>query len=326
LVQFAATPVNGGNNPGFQWYRNGIIIPGETNNIYSSSLLSNADEIICTMSSSESCVTISSVASSAIVMSVDQMPTPANAGPDQNITVNTTSLAGNEPLVGTGLWSQISGGGFIADVTESSTSVGGLPDGVNIYRWTITNGVCPDSYDEVRITVGTPEPFVINGPGLIEPGNTYTFFVPNEPGASYIWIVPPGATIISGNGTSSITVSFAPGSSGTIYVSKTGGPTGNASASKDIANVTAIKDPLSVDSYTIFPNPFMEATKIVINSAMKARMTVTIFDTKGVIYLTSNEYSTNEEIWLGEELRSGVYIIQVQYSDRLATFRIVKTQ
>jgi hypothetical protein len=111
-----------------------------------------------------------------------------------------------------------------------------------------------------------------------------------------------------------------------MYVSKTGGSTGNASTSKDITVVTGINDPVAADSYTIFPNPFMKETSLVINSDVKATIQLTVMDTKGVTYPVNKVYYTNEEIRMGEELSSGVYIVQALYADRVVTFRIVKTE
>jgi gliding motility-associated-like protein len=80
----------------------------------------------------------------------------ANAGPDQQLcspTTSTTLAANSVTFPGGGQWSVVSGNGVFADATNPNTTVSGLNIGTNIFRWTITNGPCGDTQDEVTITV-----------------------------------------------------------------------------------------------------------------------------------------------------------------------------
>ena len=52
-----------------------------------------------------------------------------------------------------GTWSVISGTGELADSSLPNTSVSKLSQGENIFLWKVTNGVCPESFDTVRIVV-----------------------------------------------------------------------------------------------------------------------------------------------------------------------------
>ena len=61
----------------------------------------------------------------------------ANAGPDQTICATSTTLAGNTPTVGTGIWSLVSGSGTITTPSSPSSGVTGLGVGANTFRWTI---------------------------------------------------------------------------------------------------------------------------------------------------------------------------------------------
>ena len=81
-----------------------------------------------------------------------QPPTPANAGPDQNVCGSSATLAANTPVVGTGIWSVISGSGTFANSNDPNTTVTGLSSGANVLRWTITSGACAPSFDDVTIT------------------------------------------------------------------------------------------------------------------------------------------------------------------------------
>lgn len=80
----------------------------------------------------------------------------ASAGSDQELCMPTTSatLAGNGvTFPATGLWTITAGTGTFADASDPATTVSGLSIGTNTFRWTITNGPCGDTQDEVTITL-----------------------------------------------------------------------------------------------------------------------------------------------------------------------------
>ncbi|RKQ42681.1 putative secreted protein (Por secretion system target) [Roseivirga pacifica] len=82
-------------------------------------------------------------------------PTPANAGLDKDICGPTALSANAASGFGeTGTWSVVSGaGGSFSDVNSPTATFTGT-EGVNYtLRWTISNGVCPISSDDVVITV-----------------------------------------------------------------------------------------------------------------------------------------------------------------------------
>jgi hypothetical protein len=75
----------------------------------------------------------------------------ANAGLDQNVCGNTSTLAGNEPSNGQGTWTLVSGSGVIANPNVATSQVSNLGQGENIFKWEISNGVCPSKSDSVSI-------------------------------------------------------------------------------------------------------------------------------------------------------------------------------
>lgn len=84
---------------------------------------------------------------------VNNSPSVPNAGVDQNICVNNTTISANNPLYGTGNWTQVGGnttGVVITDPTNSSTTVTGLDIGSSTFRWTISYNGC-SAADEVVI-------------------------------------------------------------------------------------------------------------------------------------------------------------------------------
>jgi len=87
---------------------------------------------------------------------VSATATVAAAGPDQNLCASTlTTLAGNTALVGTGIWTYVSGpaGYTITNAALSNTTVTGLVIGTYVFSWTITNSICPPTTDNVQITI-----------------------------------------------------------------------------------------------------------------------------------------------------------------------------
>ena len=89
--------------------------------------------------------------SSDTVFITNDSPTEANAGLDQIITANLTTLQGNTPVIGTGVWNLISGSSIIDNINDPNTNVSSLGIGENTFRWTITNNSCI-STDDVVIT------------------------------------------------------------------------------------------------------------------------------------------------------------------------------
>jgi hypothetical protein len=91
---------------------------------------------------------------------VDALPTTANAGTDifdclEDLVVN---LAGNTPSVGTGAWS--GSATFAQGTTPNSTAEVGAV-GTYTFTWTITNGVCPPSSDNVNVSYNNPLPITM---------------------------------------------------------------------------------------------------------------------------------------------------------------------
>ena len=109
------------------------------------------------------------VSKDTVTIHVDAMPTVANAGRDSTVYNSLMSLGANTPLIGTGLWSLVSGSGSFIDNMAPGTEITGLENGQTIVQWAISNGVCPASVDELTITIKSfmiPNGFSPNGDGV----------------------------------------------------------------------------------------------------------------------------------------------------------------
>ena len=126
----------------------------------------------------------------------------ADAGPDQEIcsTTTTVTMAGNAPVgLATGSWSVVQGTGTFADPTDEVTSVGGLSVGENVFRWTIDNGACGLSFDEVSVFVfDVANPVANAGPDqeLCTPTTSATLA-----GSAVTFLATGTWTLVSGQGT-----------------------------------------------------------------------------------------------------------------------------
>lgn len=114
-VTFAAVPTNGGSNPSYEWYINGITA-GDTDSIFTSTTLANNDVITCKIISASPCANPALATSAGIAMEVVTSVTP------------TISIA-----VGSGSATVCVG----TPVTFNATSVSG---GSNpVYQWKLNN-------------------------------------------------------------------------------------------------------------------------------------------------------------------------------------------
>ncbi len=72
-ITFTAVPANAGATPTYQWSVNGVNVA--TGNAFSSTTLENDDTVICTLTTTETCVTTSTAISNQIVVNIAVIPT-----------------------------------------------------------------------------------------------------------------------------------------------------------------------------------------------------------------------------------------------------------
>ncbi len=129
---------------------------------------------------------------------------PANAGGDQALCLpeTSTTLEGNAPVFpANGFWEVVSGAGTFTDPTDPGTSVSGLVQGANTFRWTIVNEPCGTTSDEVTILVYSDQQAPANaGPDqqLCTPESTATLSANNATfPATGTWSVVSGTATIA---------------------------------------------------------------------------------------------------------------------------------
>lgn len=105
--------------------------------------------------------------SAAIQITVDQVPTTANAGVNDSTCGKVFTLVGNTVSTGVGTWSQVSGPStaVFSNVNDKNSTATVTVGGVYTYRWTTSNGACPSSTDDVDVKYRTIEQnaYLVNG-------------------------------------------------------------------------------------------------------------------------------------------------------------------
>jgi gliding motility-associated-like protein len=161
----------------------------------------------------------------SVTVTVVEAPTLSDAGPDQSLCgVLTATLTGNQPLVGTGLWTQFAGPGssVFTDPTLYNSQVTVSQNGAYTFRWTISNGTaCTPSTDDVVVTFSDAVTVTAGSNSPVCVGNTI-YLTSSITGATYAWTGPDGFTsdqqnpeipnaTMANEGTYNVTVSNIPG-------------------------------------------------------------------------------------------------------------------
>ncbi|MBL7919233.1 MAG: DUF2341 domain-containing protein, partial [Bacteroidia bacterium] len=103
---------------------------------------------------------------SDVTITVNANPSISNAGSNQTICISTGSvtLNGNNPAVGTGTWSVLSGTANITNTNLNNTTVTGLTVGTHVLQWEIGNGTCSSTSSTMTIVVDPATSIANAGP------------------------------------------------------------------------------------------------------------------------------------------------------------------
>jgi len=192
------------------------------------------------------------VASSKTI-SFDSAPTVSAAGADQIICNGTTQLQGNLAAVGTGIWTVGSGSAAFNNASQNNTNVTGISSGQTVLlNWTISNGVCPSSVDQVSITFNPAAPQCLINADFIASNtapclNAAVNFTDNSVGATgWTWNFGPNASPTSSTLQNPTNVTFNTAGPQTISLTVTG-PNGSDGETKN-AYINVIATPTAASA------------------------------------------------------------------------------
>lgn len=88
---------------------------------------------------------------SQFTLGVSLPPTTALAGFNQTVCAGTASLSANTPVIGSGVWSVLSGTATLLSPNSPSSNVVAIGNGITILEWSISNGSCPPSTSSLAL-------------------------------------------------------------------------------------------------------------------------------------------------------------------------------
>ena len=266
---FTAIPINGGTAPAFQWQKNAMDIPGATLPTFTTTTLLNNEVITCKLIANTSCGTGNTATSNAIAVSILPIVPKAGTisgptaicsfiGSSSNATYSIAPLANATIYV----WSVPPGASIVSGQGTNSINVSYAATFGTVDTIAVLGGFCTNSLPTQLVVNKTIPaiPGAISGP--VDPcifvGQTTTAgysIAPVANATSYTWTVPAGATIVSGQGTTNIQVSYSNGFvSGSIKVTADANcgsraPRSLTVSAKGPAAPTAITGPTSACSF-----------------------------------------------------------------------------
>jgi hypothetical protein len=247
--------------------------------------------------------------SSLVYLTVDQLPTTATAIPSQTICSSNATLTGNAPVIGTGVWSLVSGAGAISSPTSVTTGLTGLGNGTNVFQWSILNGFCPASV--ATVSVSNNNTLVINAvtaSSLICDGSSVNLTASGA--TTYSWSTGATTSVIAVS--PSVTTTYTvDGSNGTCSSS--------AIVTQSVSACTGLSQIAKANyDVVVYPNPFKEELTVNAGELVSAQ----VFNTLGQLIIVKTINVTGAINT--SELAKGVYYINVKGISGSKTLKIVK--
>jgi hypothetical protein len=173
------------------------------------------------------------------------------------------------------------------------------------------------------------------------PNRVYSYTIASLPAnaTSVLWTVPAGATLLSGQGTTSITVSYpSTAFTGTVLVqgvnncslssSKSAsvklppcptGFAGNTTTTTRAIEAAAVKGM----SVKVYPNPTTSNFNVQVNSGNGEEVKLKVMDAQGraIRTLTIAPYQT---VNLGADLKAGAYLVEIRQGKEVRVERLIK--
>jgi uncharacterized protein (TIGR02145 family) len=168
-------------------------------------------------------------------------------------------------------------------------------------------------------------------------GATYTCSAVSN-AVSYVWTIPAGAVIDSGSNGLKIKVRFITASAADSIFVQAVGTTGCFGAKKvlklittgcvtptytRVENQTSINTPIDLMTVSVYPNPTTSSYHLFVKSNHTSTVIARVFDAQGRLVNTFR-FNSSETIAFGNELKGGVYLVELRDGKQIKTVRVVK--
>ncbi|MDD5695319.1 MAG: gliding motility-associated C-terminal domain-containing protein, partial [Bacteroidales bacterium] len=154
-VTFTATPTNGGTNPAYQWFVNGVEVPGQTSQAYAY-IPANGDVVHATVNSSEPCATDNPASSNPVTMVIlPEMEVSVTIDADQNPVCEGTEVNFSATPVSGGLnpvYTWFVNSTQVMGVT-GNTYTYAPADGDQVYATLLSDAACATNNPAISNTV-----------------------------------------------------------------------------------------------------------------------------------------------------------------------------
>ncbi|HRH65615.1 MAG TPA: M4 family metallopeptidase [Bacteroidia bacterium] len=180
------------------------------------------------------------------------------------------------------------------------------------------NNACGSSVARCLSVSGIPaRPASINGTASVCSGQTgLNYTCATQPGVTYNWTVPAGATIVSGQGSGSISVTWG-NVAGNVRVIANNA-CGNASARTLSVSINCrLSGTLNASEFNLFPNPFTDQFTCTYYSDAKEQVTLQITDLTGrpLLLQTFEAQSGENQTDLNmRDFANGIYLVHLRSS------------
>ena len=181
----------------------------------------------------------------------------------------------------------------------------------------------------VSLKAAPATPGTLSGPASACAGSTQSYAISTVQGASnYIWTVPGGAVINSGQGTKNLNVNHSTNASASGIITVKSSNTCGTSAARVLAVATTICPRLgeATTQLEVYPNPANSFINLSFNVEQSQQATIILRDAAGrIVYnkgIDAIAGFNNQQIEVSN-LAKGVYFVQLQTGDSSENTRLI---
>jgi hypothetical protein len=159
---------------------------------------------------------------------------------------------------------------------------------------------------------------------IIPNQNNVTYTVPLIGGASYNWTVPAGAVITSGQGTNSITVQFGTTGGDISLVASNQYGSNSLNLSVTTGTLTDLASQGIEQTIKAYPNPFTQEVTLRVLLQGLDKFDLLVSDGNGHVVESRKNVDSSSEFVFGNDLSAGIYIVSINYGDKVSHLKLVK--